>query len=170
MTLATGTADFEKFYAGDGDDRITGNLLGNQIVGARGLDTIHGSNGNDQVTGDDGNDKIFGDRDNDTLSGGDGNDRVNGGTGTDLMAGNGGNDTFIFQLDFGSDTVQGFQDNLDTLKFNANFADGLSVSQFIATYATVVGTNTVFDFGDGEVLVVSGVTNTNIFLDDIAFL
>lgn len=170
MTLASGTADFENFYSGDGDDKITGNRSDNHVVGARGTDTVHGSNGNDSVTGDDGDDKLFGDRDNDTLLGGEGNDRVNGGAGTDLLAGNGGSDTFVFQLDFGADTVMSFQDNLDTLKFNSSFSDGLSVADFIATFATVVGTTTVFDFGDGEVLTITGLTNTSLLLDDIAFL
>ena len=169
MTLGT-AGDFENFFAGDGDDSITGNRSANHIEGARGIDTLHGGNGNDSVVGGTDNDKIYGDRDSDTLAGGDGNDRVNGGTGTDLMTGGRGNDVLVFQTDFGADTVRGFQDNLDTLKFNASFADGLSVAQFIATYATVTGGNTVFDFGGGEVLVVVGVANLSVFLNDISFL
>ena len=169
MTLGT-VGDFENFFAGDGDDSITGNRSANHIEGARGIDTLHGGNGNDSVVGGTDNDKIYGDRDSDTLAGGDGNDRVNGGTGTDLMTGGRGNDVLVFQTDFGADTVRGFQDNLDTLKFNASFADGLSVAQFIATYATVTGGNTVFDFGGGEVLVVVGVANLSVFLNDISFL
>jgi subtilisin-like proprotein convertase family protein len=170
LTLAAGAADFENFYSGDGDDVIDGNSLGNHIVGARGVDNLHGKNGNDRLVGEDGNDTLFGDKNNDTLTGGDGNDRVNGGTGSDNLSGNGGNDTFIFQNNFDNDTVQGFQDDLDTLRFNSDFADGLTVSQFIATYATVVGGNTVFDFGGGDVLTVVGVTNTSILTNDITFI
>lgn len=166
--LAVGPIDFENLYLGDGNDTVTGNSLGNHIVGARGSDSVHGNNGNDWIEGYDENDKLFGDRNNDTISGGSGNDLINGGTGIDSLNGNAGLDTFIFNPGFGIDTIAGFEDNIDTLKLDdAIWGGGKTVAQVISTYAHVVGANTVFDFNNGNKFTVLGVTNLAVFQDDI---
>ena len=166
--LAAGPIDFENLYLGDGNDTVTGNALGNHIVGARGNDSVHGNNGNDWIEGYDENDRLFGDRNNDTISGGSGNDLINGGTGIDSLNGNAGLDTFIFNPGFGIDTIAGFEDNIDRLKLDdAIWGGGKTVAQVIATYAHVVGANTVFDFNNGNKFTVLGVTNLAVFQDDI---
>ncbi len=50
---------------------------------------------------------VGGDGDN-LLDGGDGDDALYGGTGADGYTGGAGNDTFLFQADFGTDSINGF--------------------------------------------------------------
>ncbi|TWF58629.1 calcium-binding protein [Neorhizobium alkalisoli] len=61
-----------------GNDRLTGNSLGNFLSGDTGNDTLFGLGGAD------------------TLNGGTGNDRLSGGLGKDILTGGSGNDTFVF--------------------------------------------------------------------------
>ncbi len=91
-TLAGDGADFENLVAGDGDDLIWGNALGNHIVGMRGADRIHGLGGNDLLEGGAGDDLLSGGVGDDTLRGGAGADRLAGGPGRDLLQGGAGDD------------------------------------------------------------------------------
>ncbi len=179
--FATGAADFEKIYLGDGNDTVNGNGLGNEIVGARGNDSLRGGAGNDLIDGEGGNDRLFGDNDNDTLRGGAGNDTLQGGAGNDLidgglgndsLTGNGGSDNFVFRGAFGADTVAGFQNDIDTLEFDDALWGGgpMDVGVFITNFATVIGTKTVIDLHDGNIVTLLGVTNLNSLIDDIVFI
>ena len=61
--------------AGDGDDIVVGNVLG---------DLLQGDAGNDHLIGQDGGDTLQGGAGNDELHGGAGNDRLEGGAGNDF--------------------------------------------------------------------------------------
>jgi Ca2+-binding RTX toxin-like protein len=119
-------------YTGLGSDPLidlTGNELGQGVIGNNSKNILKGMDGDDELVG------MAGD---DTLMGGVGNDFLIGGAGNDLMQGDSGNDAFLFNFkDFGSG---GSWDLLDR-SFN-----------FIAT-----GGNDTIDGGvDKDTLVMSG--------------
>jgi serralysin len=166
--LATGASEIENAFMGDGSDTVKGNGLANEAHGMRGDDLLRGANGNDVLNGGKGNDTMHGDNGNDTLKGGDGNDLMYGTAGNDQLYGEGGSDTFVFAKPFGADRVRDFTDNVDQLKLDdAIWGSTKTAAQIVADYATVVGSDTVFDFGDGNKITVNGVTDTSVFLNDI---
>lgn len=132
-------ANFERIFAGSGNDVIGGNSSDQNISGGAGNDTITGGDGadtlmggsdqdilradngddvivggggNDFGSGGDGMDQLFGDAGDDTMVGGDGNDTIDGGEDNDGLAGNNGNDSIIGGL--GADRLFG-EAGFDTL-------------------------------------------------------
>ncbi|TXI48462.1 MAG: hypothetical protein E6Q50_10770 [Lysobacter sp.] len=93
--------------AGAGDDFGDGGEGDDLLDGDDGVDTLHGGSGNDTLDGDAGNDVLNGGSGNDGLYGGDGNDTLEGGSGDDAMNGAGGDDLYLFDVGWGSDTIQG---------------------------------------------------------------
>ncbi|MBO7081415.1 MAG: hypothetical protein J6V99_05200, partial [Neisseriaceae bacterium] len=88
---------------------------GNHTIDARGgNDTIIIQNGQNQIDAGDGNDMIVLMDGNNHAYGGDGDDVIMAGRGEDLLEGGIGSDRYIFQQNFGKDTV---------LNFNPNQAD-----------------------------------------------
>ena len=77
-------------FAGDGDDRLTGNDR---------AETLWGGRGNDEVIGGGGNDTLWGQEGNDTLRGGAGNDLLLGGLGNDVLDGGEGFDAVYYNFD-----------------------------------------------------------------------
>ncbi len=153
-----GTLDkFENLYAGDGNDAIKGNRLGNQVIGARGNDALFGKDGSDDVDGGAGRDRLFGDGGRDTLHGGDGADTLAGGAGSDRLIGNGGDDRFDFGTGLGGDVVLDFNHNADVLAFDAAiWGGGMTAAQVVNTFASVIGGEVVFDFGGGNTVTLAG--------------
>ncbi len=89
------------FFAGDGNDSITGSdstgagltqLLGDFIFGSQGNDTATGKGGFDFIFGGEGNDNLSGGNYFDLVFGNKGDDTVNGNDGADLVSGDKGND------------------------------------------------------------------------------
>ncbi|WP_347312610.1 beta strand repeat-containing protein [Defluviimonas sp. SAOS-178_SWC] len=178
------------FNGDDGNDWIAGGIGNDTINGGNQHDTIYAGAGNDVVNGGmgrdkawlgDGNDRytdavqfgfnahdeVFGMAGDDTINGGGGDDWLNGGTDDDVLTGGLGADSFVFLAGYGQDRVTDFADNVDTLVLDdALWGGGKTVAQVIADHASVVGGDTVFDFG-GHSLTVAGVTNLGIFADDI---
>ena len=151
---------FENVWLTDGNDSLTGGGGNNLMVGAEGNDKLNGFRGNDTVEGNLGNDRV---------DGGVGNDRLDGGLGVDTLTGGTGTDTFIFGAGYRRDIIADFTDNVDTIQFARQlWAGNLTVAQVISSFATVVGTNIVFDFGVHELTVnFAAAPNALIFLDDI---
>lgn len=158
---------FERLYAGDGADSLTGNRLNNVIWGARGGDTLSGMDGADRLWGGRAGDRILGNAGADTLHGGNGNDTVIGGFGNDLLFGGWGQDTFVFARGAGSDRISGWQDNIDTLSLDdAIWGGGLTIAQVLSTYGHVEGADTVLDFGTVQIRL-AGYANLAGLQDDI---
>ena len=151
---------FENVWLTDGNDSLTGGGGNNLMVGAEGNDKLNGFRGNDTVEGNLGNDRV---------DGGVGNDRLDGGLGVDTLTGGTGTDTFIFGAGYRRDIIADFTDNVDTIQFARQlWAGNLTAAQVISSFATVVGTNIVFDFGVHELTVnFAAAPNALIFLDDI---
>jgi Ca2+-binding RTX toxin-like protein len=139
--------------------------LDGSTTSTSGPNLMVGDETNNTITGTAGADLILGLAGNDSLHGGDGNDTISGGTGNDTLTGDAGNDTFVFAPGFGFDTITDFHNgaagNIDLLDFSAfGFASELEILQ--RTHGA--DADTVFDFGNGDVLIVAntaagGVTN-----------
>ena len=78
-------------------------LLGGEIVGGAGADTLHATDAGSVVIGGDGDDQLYGRGGADTLSGQEGNDLLDGGAGADTMVGGPGDDVYL--VDNASDVV-----------------------------------------------------------------
>ena len=93
----------------DGDDVLSGSILGDVMLGGPGADAIEGGSGNDELLGEGGAD---------TLNGRDGNDRLVGGPGADSLSGGNGDDT-LEAADGEVDTLIHGQVGVDTAYYDA---------------------------------------------------
>lgn len=165
-----------------GNDEINASDNGDRIGGGGGEDTINGGAGNDTVYGgifagettiygNGGDDEIYGSIDNDTIYGGEGDDNIGGNLGDDrIIAGPGDDtvrgfddaDTFVFMDGHEGLTVEDFDfSENDRLELDADlWGGGLTTAAVISTYGNVVGGNLVFDFGDGDIVTLQGITDT----------
>jgi Ca2+-binding RTX toxin-like protein len=87
------------FVGLDGNDRLYGGYLLDDLSGGRGDDRLYGGYDDDRLYGEAGNDKLFGEQDDDILDGGAGNDTLDGGLGLDTLIGGAGNDTYYLGYD-----------------------------------------------------------------------
>ncbi|MCA0873447.1 hypothetical protein LCL97_21665 [Seohaeicola saemankumensis] len=174
--IISGLSGFDTINGGTGNDTLNGNSGNDTLEGGAGDDTLNGGIGRDTLNGGGGDDVLNGNNGFDTLIGGTGNDTLNGHFGNDTLNGSAGNDTMTGGLGFdlfifngGTDEITDFTDDQDTVRLDdALWTGTLSVQDVIDTYASVVGTNTVFDFGGGNLLTLTGVTDLNSLTDDIA--
>jgi len=143
------------------------------------VENIYGSNANDILTGDannntlwgaGGNDRLISAAGNDRLLGMDGNDQLNGGFGNDVMTGGAGIDTFVFAQ--GVDQITDFTLGEDMLRIADTLWNGIdySVEDVIALFASNDGSSTVFDFGDGNILFVQGITDPESLSDSLTII
>lgn len=102
---------------------IPGTAGPDTLNGGAAADSISGAGGADQLFGKGGNDSLYGGGGNDTLYGGNGADLLDGGKGNDLFVGGGGADDFILRKSQGNDSIQGFQDGIDEIRYLANGGD-----------------------------------------------
>ncbi len=164
----TGGAGNDVLYGGTGADVLIG-ASGNDVLrGQKGDDDLQGKRGKDHLAGGQGNDTLDGGAGDDILFGGAGDDVLTGGTGNDILVGKSGADQFVFDPGFGQDIIRDFENNIDTLNLSAAlWGGGLSVSAVVAAYATVVGADTILDFGGGNTIIVRGLNDATQLLDDI---
>ncbi len=136
-----GTSANDLIKGRGGNDILTGRGGDDLIQGGSGADEIRGSSGNDLLTGDGGDDLLFGDKNDDILIGGGGrdtlqggknddildggggidelrggagNDQLFGGNGRDVLIGGAGSDEFFLIPDTGEDSINDFEDGIDT--------------------------------------------------------
>lgn len=100
----------------DGNDRLYGQAMADDLSGGIGDDVLYGGYDNDLLFGEDGNDILYGQEDNDRLEGGNGKDTLDGGSGIDTMIGGAGNDTYYLGYD-AKDVVtdNGLPSDIDTI-------------------------------------------------------
>lgn len=141
--LAAGTR-IENFFAGDGNDTISGRNGASEIWGGRGNDLIQGLGGAD------------------VLVGGQGNDTLTGGTGAD---------SFEFSGAIGRDRISDFRNDVDTLVLDEDlWGGGLTAAQVISGFASTVAAGVRFDFGAGNSILLAGLASAGLLVDDLAFL
>lgn len=126
------------------------------LIGSNFKDRLQGNNGKNRIDGGNGNDRLEGKGGNDVLIGGKGRDYIDGGNGNDKMSGKAGVDTFVFTA--GKDVITDF--NGDKLKFDDALWVGTMTKQEVIDLATVVGGDTVFEFGGGNSLTLQDFTGT----------
>ncbi|WP_269586164.1 putative Ig domain-containing protein [Roseibium sp. Sym1] len=141
-----------QIYGAGGNDIIIGGLNGDQLAGGSGSDRLWGLLGDDDLQGNDGDDQLYGGFGSDTLSGGAGNDRLWGGW---------GRDNFVYATGGGSDTIMDFETGLnwgwfrsrgDSISIDVN---GINSFDDLMATASQDGRNVVFDFGNGDELVLA---------------
>ena len=120
-----------------------------------GFENINGSNNAGSPNG--GNDVLSGNSGANTLNGQAGDDVLNGEGGDDILIGGAGNDTFVFEGDFGNDTIQDFQAGFDQLDFG-DFGGPLNVSQD--------GNDVVLSFATDNSVRLAGVNASDLTDDD----
>ncbi|EKE44525.1 peptidase domain protein [Oceaniovalibus guishaninsula JLT2003] len=146
---------------GRGRDDIHGGLGRDRIAGGGGADTLSGGTHGDTIRGGRGNDLLDGGRGNDVLRGGDGADILKGGAGRDVLTGDAGRDVFVFALGFGADRITDFALSEDALSFDATLADlaGIRDDRLPDTFASLTRDGVLFDFGNGDSLLLEDVTD-----------
>jgi Ca2+-binding RTX toxin-like protein len=157
--ILNGEDDMDILFAEGGNDRL---------IGGEGRDWAFGQGGNDLLFGGSGDDVLNGGAGNDTLNGETGNDILYGGSGSDVLTGGDGADVFVFTE--GRDRISDFVDDMDFIQIDSDLFDSAPRMDDLMGMGKVVGGNAVFDFGDGDVLTINGVTDLNILTDDFAFV
>lgn len=168
----------DSLFGGDGSDVIEGDAghdlihggIGNDILyGGTQLDTIFGGDGDDYLSGGSGQDTLSGNTGNDELRGGGGDDTLAGGAGDDILVGDVGADVFVF--DGGSDHILDFEDNRDTILFDAAlWGGGALTPQQVLSFASIGLEGVVFDFGAAGSLTLDGVYSFDILSNDIGLM
>ncbi len=170
-----GWAGHDTLNGGNGNDTLNGNRGGDTLSGDAGDDSLSGGSGNDDVSGGIGDDILNGGTGRDTLRGGDDNDLVKGNDGNDWLDGEAGNDILNGGLgldDFvfadGADRIVDVEDNVDTIHLDSALWGGaaLSISD-VLDYATVIGGDTVFDFGNGNTLTIDNLADKTLLSNDL---
>jgi hypothetical protein len=126
-----------------GQGRILGDWTANTLDFSAttlvGHAVIDGGGGNDTITGSAGAEVIRG--------GDSGNDIINGKGGNDLLYGGNGKDIFVFDQQWGRDTVADYRDNYDKLDMRVSGA-----ASFTDLIVTQVGVDTMVSFGSNEIV------------------
>jgi Ca2+-binding RTX toxin-like protein len=135
--------NIENFFAGSGNDSITGDGGANDLRGGAGNDTIRGGAGADAITGGAGNDNLDGEAGNDTYTYaiGDGADTVNdtGGDAADVLAITGGNGDDALTVTYGGSQLTGVAGGTvaGVERINANLGGGTNTLSYGTTTAAV---------------------------------
>lgn len=148
----------------DGNDTLRGHAGDDDLRGGAGEDVLYGNSDNDTLRGGADRDELYGGNGNDLLDGQTGHDRLDGGSGDDIMTGGSGRDVFVFDDNFGTDTITDFD-------FTANevldFSDHSGISSMTDLAITYVGSDTVITFGSDSVTLEG--TTVILQVDDFIF-
>ena len=134
---------------GDGDDWVVGGKGDDSQIGSWGDDIVWGNLGNDTLSGGPGNGQVRGGQGDDSISGGSGNDFISGDRGADTEMGGSGADTFHTFSGAGIDRV---------LDFSYSQGDRVMLDPGTTFTASQVGGDTVVDMGNGDQMILVGVT------------
>lgn len=155
-----GLGGADTISGGPGNDTIIDGSIGaedaasgvDHLFGDEGNDTIFGGDGVDRIWGGDDNDILFGGLGDDLLSGDSGNDILVGGPGYDLLSTGDGEDIVVATTGDDEDQIGTFDPSLDAIDVTGH---GLTALEALAL-AVDVGSRTMLDFGDGDILYING--------------
>ena len=99
---------------------IAGGASGDRMIGSDNDEYIFGDSGDDQLLAGDGNDVVFGGEGSDYIKVGDGDDVIDAGSGNNFIDGGKGNDVYIFNPNFGHNTIKD-SDGENTIMFGDGF-------------------------------------------------
>lgn len=172
-----GNAGDDILRGGDGDDTLFGGKSDDTLFGGDGNDILKGQKGDDFVSagagndvarGNKGSDILFGEAGDDLLVGGGGDDTLHGGTGEDTVKGGGGDDVFVFQKGDGKDVFRSFGKGDDSLLIDSTlWGNATSPHDLIREYGTATNRGVIFDFGDGDRVILAGYQDLWGLADDI---
>ena len=140
-----------------------------RVSGSNFDDRLRGDQSNNVLWGSAGNDSLFGRGGDDILIGGTGRDRLEGSSGNDINTGGTESDVFVFLgANIGTDTITDFTDDEDTLRLDDSlWGGGRTVQQVIDDFASIVGSDVIFDFGAGNSIVLQGLGSSGALLNDL---
>jgi Ca2+-binding RTX toxin-like protein len=143
----------DTLHGGDGDDIVVGGKDDDQQFGEGGDDIVWGNLGNDTLDGGDGNDQVRGGQGDDVVRGGAGNDYVSGDRGADTITGGAGADLFHSFSGAGIDRV---------LDFSVTEGDRVMLDPGTTYSVSQVGADTVVDMGNGDQVILVGVSMSSL--------
>ncbi len=156
---------------GRGDDWLSAGSAWDQLFGNSGDDTLYGNFGSDSLSGGSGADALFGGTGDDTLRGGGGGDRLLGNQGVDVLEGGAGDDTlrggsladtFIFDRGCDRDLLLDYEVDRDTLRFSTDLVGANQTGQSVVNrFASFAPDGVRFDFGEGDMLFLRGLTEVS---------
>ena len=128
-------------------------------MGEAGADRLFGGTGNDRIEGGKGADRIKGDG---------GNDRITGGAGDDILSGAAGADRFVFADGDGRDRITDFRVETDRLLLDDSLFQGRPApDRIVERFAELGRDRVIFDFGEGDRIILDGVDRLRGLADDI---
>jgi hypothetical protein len=148
--VLTGAGGADHLTGGHGDDRLFGGLGNDILYGGAGNDQLYGGDGSDKLYGGAGGDALFGGVGRDTLVAGSDGDQLTGGAGNDLFSGGLGADVFHFVAGDGRDVIKGFTVGVDHIALEGVTNASLSVR----------GSRATISYGDGDAIILTGLTDT----------
>lgn len=164
----SGDAGNDILYDVSGNNALAGGVGDDRLYDGSGSSTLSGGSDSDILRGSAGNDLLLGGSGSDILNGGSGYDRLRGDEGNDILTGALGIDTFIFGAGMDSDRITDFGNGADRLFLSSGLTNGeTNVAQVLSTYGSISGGNAVLDFGNGDRLVLTGVSTLTGLEDDI---
>ena len=143
-------------------ENIWGSIYNDKIVGTNDRNILIGGGGHDNIEAWGGDDVIYGGWGHDVLNGGDGDDYLHGDHFDDIYTGGAGADTFVFQQH--KDTITDFSAAEGDMILFADvlWGGGARTDAQLLAYALVVGGDLVFDFGFGQTLTLTGITDESL--------
>ena len=182
---ATGFIGFNSFQGQGGNDIIIGNgstqifffnatagVMVDLAAGTASGDTSVGTDtftGVNNVSGSNFNDTILGGGGNDFLNGGNsGNDTLDGRGGNDVLTGGIGADTFVYAAGGGADLINDFS-HAQGDRIDVTGVPGIFGLADIQSRATQVGSNTVINFGNGDIVTLQNVMLSSLVAGDFIF-
>ena len=178
----------DDLFGGDDDDVLHGSQGADSFDGGTGNDTIDFSYSTydadvdlatgqvvfstghterlvsiENVVGTRGDNAITGSDTANTLNGGNGNDTLTGGAGNDILFGAAGADTFVFNTDDGADTIEDFEDEVDTIRF------GISGLTFADLTIADDGDDALITYDGGDTIRLTDTSSEDLTASDFAF-
>jgi len=120
------------------------------------------------VTGSEAGDRLSGDSGANTIRGRDGNDYLNGRGGDDDLYGGGDRDTFLFEGDFGNDTIHDF--NISTTEGDVIALRNVGVTRFSDLDIDNTSAGAVVSFSAGQSILVADVNASDLDDDHFVFV
>jgi phospholipase/lecithinase/hemolysin len=160
-------------FGGNGNDLLVGLAADDILVGDAGQDVIQGGQGKDYLLGGEGDDHLWGNSEDDILDGGmghdtlwgdDGNDILNGNVDSDKLTGGRGKDQFVYRLGNGKDRITDFLQGEDYINLVS-----FGFTSFENFKARVDLSNDDLNFGNGNILQLTGINATSLSATDFRF-
>ena len=165
-------------------EELVGSDTHDMMFGRDGNDILRGGRGNDQMNGGGGDDRLIGGRGDDRLDGKSGRDILLGGAGDDVLVASKGSDTlvggagadefvFLEPGSIGRVVIRDFDPSEDVLRLQRDWVtaqEGKTLEETFVEGLQTRGSNLVYVLDDDTRLVLRGLADTGITVDDVVIL